>query len=428
MKKHVILLLTLCIMIFILSGCGAKIDIDDSSYGFVEYVYYDKNEVEWSVLLDPDVVESNKKSLGKKELANWLSQNINYAIDQNGEMFSYKIITDEENKTLVCEPLGIRAIDKFFIMDDYLYVHTDEGDLYIAEDDEFQRILSNISELRLYNNDDHQFSAEIPRYYNASALTKDSELFVWGINSQGQLGNGKHSYNLAFYEYMDEFYERPYRVMDNVKDYKIDLTPENYYKSAAITNDGELYVWGALPRIKETVSINIGNEYIDRPIEKQHPDQKEYSPVKKLDNVKDFELKEDGVLAITKDGEEVLVNQNSNRGNKNQTENYINTARSSNLWEPVFDSVMQNLQGSFDNGEVDRIYGSIKNTMDFPWQNCRLLFLLYDENDNPIDQISIYIGYTQVGEIVEFSTRTNDSLFMYDATGFRLIEVSPNTM
>ena len=129
MKKHVILLLTLCIMIFILSGCGAKIDIDDSSYGFVEYVYYDKNEVEWSVLLDPDVVESNKKSLGKKELANWLSQNINYAIDQNGEMFSYKIITDEENKTLVCEPLGIRAIDKFFIMDDYLYVHTDEGDL-----------------------------------------------------------------------------------------------------------------------------------------------------------------------------------------------------------------------------------------------------------------------------------------------------------
>ncbi len=99
-----------------------------------------------------------------------------------------------------------------------------------------------------------------------------------------------------------------------------------------------------------------------------------------------------------------------------------------NRWEPVFDSVMVNLQGNYDGDEVQRIYGTIINNMDITWNNCRLIFMLYDKDGQYIDQISIVIGNTDIGEKREFSTDTSDSLFMYNAAEFELIEVGPNVV
>jgi hypothetical protein len=89
---------------------------------------------------------------------------------------------------------------------------------------------------------------------------------------------------------------------------------------------------------------------------------------------------------------------------------------------------MISLKGSYDGNEVQRIYGTIENNMDITWYNCRLTFLLYDDNGEPIDQIYVFVGNTDIGERREFSTDTSDSLFMYYASQFELVEVAPNVV
>jgi len=65
-------------------------------------------------------------------------------------------------------------------------------------------------------------------YNHAMAITADGGLYAWGVNRQGQLGNGTYS-----------FRPRPERVMDNV----VSVSTE-FAATIAITADGVLYGWG----------------------------------------------------------------------------------------------------------------------------------------------------------------------------------------
>lgn len=155
------------------------------------------------------------------------------------------------------------------MVQDNWYISTEDGTIYEKiyddfDDNIFEKVLSNVSEYRLYEYKEEyegQFEG-IPRCYNASALTNDSRLYVWGINWQGQIGNGECGYNFALYQNSDKFYD-PYPVLENVREYRIDVSEKNYYKCAAITLNDELYVWGALPRIKDTITVNIGGGQLD---------------------------------------------------------------------------------------------------------------------------------------------------------------------
>ena len=433
MKRMIYLLLPLSIALFITGCFGPKIDIDDSSYGFVQYIAYDKYRPDEIMIYDLEDVISVKETKKKVDFAEWLSRDITYAVDKEGQLYTYDIVTDEKgNMSLECEPLDISGIKEYFLVRDNLYIWTKDGRIYEKvyddyNDDIFVEVLSNVSEYRLYGNYDSY--GDVPEGYNASAITNDSRLYVWGTNGQGQIGNGECSYNFAFHEYSDKYYD-PYLVLENVKEYKIDISSENYYKCAAITLDDELFVWGALPRLVETVTINIGGgQTVDMQIEEINPAQKEYSPVKKLDNVKSFEFKEDGILAITNDGQEILINEIPDVSDDEVSEaNYRNTRSRQNRWDPVFDSVMISLKGSYDGNEVQRIYGTIENNMNITWYNCRLTFLIYDKDGQPIDQICLFIGNTDIGERREFSTDSSDSLFMYKASQFELVEVAPNVV
>jgi len=430
-------LVPFCIALFITGCFGPKIDIDDSSYGFVQYIAYDKYDPDEIMVYNSDQVKSRKDSMNKEDFAKWLLRDITYAVDKEGKLYTYNIVTDEkDNMSLKCEPLNITGVKEHFLVQDNWYLLTEDGTIYEKiysdyDDNIFEEVLSNVSEYRLYKYDEEydEIYDGVPQGYNASAITNDSMLFVWGANGQGQIGNGECSYNFALYTYSDKFYD-PYPVLENVKEYKIDISEENYYKCAAITLDDELYVWGALPRIKDTITVNIGGgQTVDKEIEEINPAQKEYSPVKKLDNVQSFEFQENGILAITNDGQEILITETPNVPNDELAgANYRNTKSRQNCWDPVFDSVMISLKGSYDGNEVQRIYGTIENNMDITWYNCRLTFLLYDDNGEPIDQIYVFVGNTDIGERREFSTDTSDSLFMYYASQFELVEVAPNVV
>lgn len=67
----------------------------------------------------------------------------------------------------------------------------------------------------------------------SAAVTTDGKLYMWGYNGHGELGNG------------DTYGKRePVRILENEKIKKVCLSQRNGY-SAAVTESGQLYLWGA---------------------------------------------------------------------------------------------------------------------------------------------------------------------------------------
>lgn len=119
---------------------------------------------------------------------------------------------------------------------------------------EFTKIMQGVKDVRVGN-------------YYSLVLAVNGELFTSGDNELGQLGNGgSNKVGLI-------------SILKGVK--KIDRIGNT---CAALTNDGELYVWGECKDI-------------------------ELSPVKVLDNVYDFALTDDGIAVIDKN-RNVLVGGN----------------------------------------------------------------------------------------------------------------------
>lgn len=65
-------------------------------------------------------------------------------------------------------------------------------------------------------------------YSHSAAITENGDLYLWGDNTYGQLGNGTN-----------EDSNIPIKIMNNVE--KVSL---GYFHSAAITKNGDLYLWG----------------------------------------------------------------------------------------------------------------------------------------------------------------------------------------
>lgn len=73
-----------------------------------------------------------------------------------------------------------------------------------------------------------------------AAITKNGDLYTWGQNAHGALGNGS-----------TENLYRPGKILSNVKSVGL-----GYYSGAAVTRDGQLYIWGKNPvRILEDENI-----------------------------------------------------------------------------------------------------------------------------------------------------------------------------
>ena len=105
-------------------------------------------------------------------------------------------------------------------------------------------------------------------------LNSKGELYIWGSNQYGELGNGERE------QFKDT--DEPYKVMDNVKDFYL-----GEHCCSAISFEDELYVWG----------WNTLNCLSDS--------SEEYflKPVKILDNIKYFDNKQYTSAAITTDGD-----------------------------------------------------------------------------------------------------------------------------
>ena len=107
--------------------------------------------------------------------------------------------------------------------------------------------------------------------YHSAAITKNGDLYMWGDNLRGQLGDGTK----------DDCYN-PKKIMSNVASVSL-----GYEHSAAITKDGDLYTWGQNGDGQLGDGTNV--DY--------------YKPKKILNNIASVSLGRHHSAAITKDGD-----------------------------------------------------------------------------------------------------------------------------
>lgn len=131
---------------------------------------------------------------------------------------------------------------------------------------------------------------------HSAAVTEDGSLYMWGYNKYGQVGNGKSGEN--------EIQTEPVKIMDNVQYVSLGLL-----HSAAITKNGSLYMWGA------NDSGQLGNG-------EEGQDALSAVPVKIMDNVETVSLGNGHSGALTKDGKLYMWGNNSLGGVGTESDDY----------------------------------------------------------------------------------------------------------
>lgn len=154
----------------------------------------------------------------------------------------------------------------------------------------------------------------------AGVITKNGDLYCWGENNYGQVGNGNCGEGLI--------QKKPVKVLENVKEYYI----SSEMQSMALTQTGEVYCWGyregtapvkkPIEDVKQIIGANrahhaaitkngdlycwgrgregqVGNGTKGGEMNENYIS----NPVKVLENVKTVKLPEYGSAAITENGE-----------------------------------------------------------------------------------------------------------------------------
>ncbi len=122
---------------------------------------------------------------------------------------------------------------------------------------------------------DHVASVSLGADHSA-AITEDGSLYLWGDNRYGQLGSGESGKKTCK--------TTPIKIMDRVRSVSLGIS-----HSAAITEDGSLYLWG-------------DNEYGQLGNGKKGVKQSSNEPIKIMDHVKSVSLGSYFSAAITEDG------------------------------------------------------------------------------------------------------------------------------
>ena len=118
--------------------------------------------------------------------------------------------------------------------------------------------------------------------YHSAAVTKSGDLYCWGDNRSGQVGNGSKEDQTA-----------PVKVLENVISVSL-----GWYHSAAVTKSGDLYCWGNNYDGQVGNGSNGYGEY-------------KATPVKVLENVSSVSLGNDCSAAVTKSGDLYCWGDNS---------------------------------------------------------------------------------------------------------------------
>jgi len=261
--------------------------------------------------LTPVKVLSNVKSVSP--FSSW-SPSFMSAITEEGDLYcwgynSYGQVgngTRKDQLTPVKVLTDVKSISycpySYSSSNNYLSVLaiTEKGDLYCwgnnrngqigngTKEDQLSpvKVLSNVKSVSVfsYKDGDVGYSWII----SISAITEEGNLYCWGDNEDGQIGNGTKEDQLI-----------PVKVLTNVKS-----VPSAYGSAAAITENGDLYCWG------DNRYGKVGNGTTENQL----------TPIRVLTNVKSCFPDSGHKLAITEEGDLYCWGYNDNGQLGNGTE------------------------------------------------------------------------------------------------------------
>ena len=131
-----------------------------------------------------------------------------------------------------------------------------------------------------------------------AVISNSGDLYTGGSNLFGQVGNGTGQVYQSGKLQSLEPAEVPVKIMENVTD--VQISP---YSTAALTADGSLYLWGVILYGEEDFHVPEGAETFVTQQGDGTRTTVVTRPVKVMDNVAAFELTTYSVAALTRDGE-----------------------------------------------------------------------------------------------------------------------------
>ena len=200
-------------------------------------------------------------------------------------------------------------------------------------------ILIGISLCACNNNDKSNNNKIIATYMdiggggdgNVAIITDENELYMWGDNRSGQIGNGTTKEN-----------NKLNKIMSNIKfvDISTGCDGNDSTHVAAITENGDLYMWG------DNTWGQVGN---GKTSEKKGDVLK---PVKVMENVKSVSLGGNTSAAITKDEALYMWGYNNNRELGVETEEHCTFGNISSKPTKVMENVKSVSLGGYGQSAV----------------------------------------------------------------------------
>ena len=140
------------------------------------------------------------------------------------------------------------------------YVLTKDDSLYWCGNEEGSVPTKKLDHVTSFVSDGYYYEGS-----TAGAITKDGSLYMWGNNWNGQLGNGTTEYSSV-----------PIKVLENVVSVDVNVNYSGVCR--AITKDGDLYMWGdnshgalgngttenssvPIKVLENVVSVDVGGDY-----------------------------------------------------------------------------------------------------------------------------------------------------------------------
>ena len=158
---------------------------------------------------------------------------------------------------------------------------TENGDLYLWGNNGYGQLGDGSTERSLEPKKvmEHMKQVSLGKYHSA-AISENGDLYLWGNNEYGQLGDGSTENNFFV----------PKKVMEHVK--QVSLGGQH---SAAITENGDLYLWG----YDGEGQLGYGS------------DENSFVPKKVMEDVKQVSLGKEHSAALTENGDLYLWGYNA---------------------------------------------------------------------------------------------------------------------
>lgn len=318
------------------------------------------------------------------------SEKVVFVLDENDELFRVYYYTDEneENEEVRLSSVATNTggIEENYINDNIRVLLTN-NDQFIVDSTYVGNNIAVYEDVASFKVQEDEF--------NVLFLENDGDLYGFGSNFSAQVGNGK-----AGYLNEDPKTDVAYPILSDVKQYDINNEDDYYYSCVALTNAGEVYVWGHASTdysLSDTAAHFI------------------LTPKLVADSADSYEHVSDGLIAYTSNGQ-VHIQEHVSDDAVIEEDNE-ETSNEETAYEPSMESFIQSIRGIDYAGDIGGVRGEIINN-EYGTPIEVELGITYLKNGQAVGGDSLYVGPVAPGETVSFET--SKSMVGLGATDFKI--------